>query len=86
VQLESRSKSRPARSESGPARALDGLYCNIIAPRRSGAVNGHDQSLRLPDTIIMEPFQQYLAETFHGDGKHSTSGVVHELDLTVNAC
>jgi len=24
--------------------------------------------------------------TFPGDGKHSTSGVVHELDSTVNAC
>jgi len=34
----------------------------------------------------MEPFQQYLAETFPGDGKRSTSGVVHKLDLTVNAC
>ena len=50
------------------------------------AVNGHDQSLRLPDTISMEPFQQYLAETFPGDGKRSTSGAVQELDSTVNAC
>ena len=45
-----------------------------------------DQSLKLPDAISMEPFQQYLAETFPGDGKRSTSGVVHELDSTVNAC
>jgi len=30
----------------------------------------------------MEPFQQYLAEMFPEDGKRSTSGVVHELDLT----
>jgi len=29
----------------------------------------------------MEPFQQYLAETFPGDGKRSTSGVVHEFRL-----
>ena len=34
----------------------------------------------------MEPFQQYLAEKFPEDGKRSTSGVVHELDSTVNAC
>jgi len=34
----------------------------------------------------MEPFQQYLAEMFPKDGKRSTSGVVHELDSTVNAC
>ena len=45
-----------------------------------------DQLLKLPDAISMEPFQQYLAETFPEDGKHSTSGVVHKLDLTVNAC
>jgi len=32
----------------------------------------------------MEPFQQYVAETFPEDGKRSTSGVVHELDSTVN--
>jgi len=44
-----------------------------------------NQSLRLPDTISMEPFQQYLAETFPRDSKRSTSGVVHELDSTVNA-
>ena len=41
--------------------------------------------MKLPNTIIMEPFQQYLAETFPGGGKYSTSGVVHELDSTVNA-
>ena len=29
----------------------------------------------------MEPFQQYLTETFPEDGKRSTSGVVHELRL-----
>ena len=45
-----------------------------------------DQSLKLPDAISMEPFQQYLAEMFPEDGKRSTSGVVHELDSTVNAC
>jgi len=39
-----------------------------------------------PDTISMESFQQYLAEKFPEDGKRSTSGVVHELDSTVNAC
>ena len=38
------------------------------------------------EATSMEPFQQYLAEIFPEDGKHSTSGVVHELDLTVNAC
>jgi len=32
----------------------------------------------------MEPFQKYLTETFPEDRKRSTSGVVHELDLTVN--
>jgi len=42
--------------------------------------------MKLPDTISLEPFQQYFAETFPEDGKRSTSGVVHELDLTVNAC
>ena len=42
--------------------------------------------MKLPDTISMEPFQQYLTETFPEDSKHSTSGVVHELDSTVNAC
>jgi len=42
--------------------------------------------MKLPNTISMEPFQQYLAETSPEDGKRSTSGVVHELDLTVNAC
>jgi len=42
--------------------------------------------MKLPDTISMEPFQQYLAETFPKDGKHSTSSVVHELDSTVNTC
>ena len=42
--------------------------------------------MKLPDTISMEPFQQYLAEKFPEDGKRSTSGVVQELDLTVNAC
>ena len=35
----------------------------------------------LPDAISMEPFQQYLADTFPEDGKRSTSGVVHELRL-----
>ena len=61
------------------------ITCIIIAPRRSRAVNGHDQSLRLPDTISMEPFQKYLAEMFPGDGKRSTSGVVHELGLIAHA-
>jgi len=42
--------------------------------------------MNLPDAISIEPFQQYLAEIFPEDGKRSTSGVVHELDLTVNAC
>jgi len=43
--------------------------------------------MKLPDAISMEPFQQYLAETFPEDGKcTSTSGVVHKLDSTVNAC
>jgi len=45
-----------------------------------------DQSLKLPDAISMEPFQQYLTETFPEDSKHSKSGVVHELDSTVNTC
>jgi len=40
----------------------------------------------LPDEISMEPFQQYLAETFPKNSKCSTSSVVHELDSTVNAC
>jgi len=40
--------------------------------------------MKLPDTISMEPFQQYLAETFPKDSKHSTSCVVHELYSTVN--
>ena len=39
--------------------------------------------MKLPDAISMESFQQYLTETFPEDGKCSTSGVVHELDLTV---
>jgi len=44
--------------------------------------------LHVLDTISMEPFQQYLAEKykFTEDGKCSTSGVAHKLDLTVNAC
>jgi len=42
--------------------------------------------MKLPDTISMEPFQQYLTEKFPEDGKSSTSGVVHELDLTVYTC
>ena len=42
--------------------------------------------MKLPDTISMEPFQQYLAKTFSEDNKRSTYGVVHELDLTVNTC
>jgi len=42
--------------------------------------------MKLPNTISMEPFQQYLAETFPEDGKCSTSSVVHELDSIVNAC
>ena len=42
--------------------------------------------MKLPSTISMEPFQQYLTETFPEDGKRSTSGVVRELDLTINAC
>jgi len=42
--------------------------------------------MKLPDTISMEPFQQYLAKKFPEDGKHITSGVVHQLDSTVNAC
>ena len=45
-----------------------------------------DQSLKLPDAISMEPFQQYLTETFPEDSKRSTSSVVHELDSTVNTC
>ena len=39
--------------------------------------------MKLPDAISMEPFQQDLTEMFPEDGKRSTSGVVHELDLTV---
>ena len=42
--------------------------------------------MKLPDTVSMEPFQQYLAEMFPKDGKCSTNGVVHELDSTVDAC
>jgi len=42
--------------------------------------------MKLPDIISMELFQQYLAENFPKDGKYSTSGVIHELDSTVNAC
>ena len=42
--------------------------------------------MKLPDAISMEPFQQYLTETFPEDGKCSTSGVVHELDSIVNVC
>ena len=38
------------------------------------------------EATSMEPFQQYLAETFPEDGKCSTSGVVHELNSTVNDC
>jgi len=36
----------------------------------------------------MEPFQQYLTETFPEDGKRTVQAVsrVHELDSTVNAC
>jgi len=34
----------------------------------------------------MELFQQYLVEKFPKDGRHSTSGIIHELDSTVNAC
>ena len=30
----------------------------------------------------MEPFQQYLAEKFSKDSKHSTSSVVNELGST----
>jgi len=41
--------------------------------------------MKLPDAISIEPFQQYLTETFPEDGKRSTSGVVHKLDSTVNA-
>ena len=36
--------------------------------------------MKLPNAISVEPFQQYLAETFPEDGTRSTSGVVHELD------
>ena len=36
--------------------------------------------MELPNAISMESFQQYLAEIFPKDSKHSTSGVVHELD------
>ena len=41
--------------------------------------------MKLPDidTISMELF---LTEKFPEDGKHSTSSVAHELDLTVNVC
>jgi len=39
--------------------------------------------MKLPEKNSME---QYLADMFPEDGKHSTSGVVHELDSTVNAC
>ena len=42
--------------------------------------------MKLPDTISMEPFQQYLAKKIPEDGNCSTSGVVHELDLTVSTC
>jgi len=42
--------------------------------------------MKLPDTISTEPFQQYLTKTFPEDSKRSTIGVVHKLDLTVNAC
>ena len=33
--------------------------------------------MKLPDTINMEPFQEYLTEKIPKDSKHSTSGVVH---------
>jgi len=52
--------------------------------------------MKLPDTISMEPFQQYLAKKFPKDSKCSTSGVIHlsfskrikdcKLESTVNAC
>ena len=52
--------------------------------------------MKLPDTISIEPFQQYLTEKFPEDSKHSTSSVVHlsfskrikdcELESTVNDC
>jgi len=42
--------------------------------------------LHVPDTISMEPFQQYLGEKFPEDSKHSTSSMVHELHTTVIAC
>jgi len=42
--------------------------------------------MKLPDTISMESFQQYLAKMFPEDSKRSTYSVVHELDQTVNAC
>ena len=42
--------------------------------------------MKLPDTISMEPFQQYLAKTFPEDSKRSAYSVVHELDSTVSAC
>jgi len=42
--------------------------------------------MKLPDTISMEPFQQFLNKRFPQDGKRSTNGVVHKLDSTVNVC
>ena len=42
--------------------------------------------MKLLNTISMEPFQQYLAETSLEGGKRSTSDVVHDLDSTINAC
>jgi len=40
----------------------------------------------LNEATSMQPFQQYLTETFPKDGKRSTISVIHELDSTVNTC
>jgi len=66
-----------------------------VAPRNKALEGGQRSLINVSLTIItmceneatrMEPFQQYLAETFPEDGKHSTSVVVHKLNSTVNAC
>jgi len=63
-------------------------YYNSTAPYQGpqGQSTVTDQSLKLPDAISMESFQQYPVETFPEDDKCSTSDVVLKLDSTVNAC
>ena len=92
MRLESGSISRPAQLESGLACALDGLACtkargqSTVNDQSPSHVKSCDYKTCENEATSMEPFQQYLVETFPEDGKRSTSVVVHELDLTVNAC